>query len=113
MIGDDEITPDYLRHLARDFKTHLEDSADVLEKLQNVGWETCLTTYEIACVKNIPDEEAKAELKNLGLDLDLEYPDDECDCEECVEEREKDGGDRPPVRIEVVEEDEYELGIDP
>ena len=42
--------------------------ADSIEKLINNGWECELHTYEVQCMKDIYEIEAKRELKQLGLE---------------------------------------------
>jgi len=60
--------PQAIREYAYDIYDSLHKVADSIEKLINNGWECELHTYEVQCIKDIYEIEAKRELKQLGLE---------------------------------------------
>ena len=60
--------PQAIREYAYDIYDSLHKVADSIEKLINNGWECELHTYEVQCIKDVYEIEAKRELKQLGLE---------------------------------------------
>jgi len=65
-------TPKMLREKAKELKERLERAAEILEKLKANGWklsEAYGSVYTLDFYKDISEEEAKRELKKMGIDL--------------------------------------------
>lgn len=62
--------PQILREQGKFLKENLEKIANQLEKLKRAGWEYSGGLYNVICYKDISIEEAKKELKELGIDVD-------------------------------------------
>jgi len=66
-------TPKMLREKGAELKERLERAAEILEKLDANGWELAEAygaVYSLDFYKPISVEEAKKELKSLGISLD-------------------------------------------
>jgi len=72
-------TPQMLREKGDELKVRLYGAADVLEKLLKNGWtlaEAYGTLYVLQLYKNVTLEEAREELKKLGIDPEEYYLDE-------------------------------------
>jgi hypothetical protein len=63
---------DQLERLGDELRNRLRESARVLRLLIGKGWSAYGGLYDIDFVKDLPKEDAAAEVKELGLDLDVE-----------------------------------------
>lgn len=72
-----ELTPQDLRDKAKELKERLERLGDVLEKLENNGWEQLGGLYSLMLSKEISKEEAKAELQRIGVLKNVQFDDEE------------------------------------
>jgi hypothetical protein len=70
--GKENFDPEILRKHGKYLKEDLERIADQLEKLRKAGWNYEGGLYDVMCYKDISLEEAKKELKELGIDVDEE-----------------------------------------
>ncbi|MDI6591637.1 MAG: hypothetical protein QME61_01740 [Patescibacteria group bacterium] len=68
--GKENFDPNILREHGKFLKEDLESIADQLEKLKKAGWSYCGGLYDVMCSKDISVEEAKKELKELGIEID-------------------------------------------
>lgn len=68
--GKENFNPNILREHGKYLKEDLEKAADQLEKLKKAGWSYEGGLYDVMCYKDISIEEAKKELKELGIDVD-------------------------------------------
>jgi hypothetical protein len=70
--GKENFDPEILRKHGGDLKEYLSQVADWLKKLKENGWSYYGTLYDVVCSKDIGLEEAKREIKGLGIDIDPE-----------------------------------------
>ena len=73
-------TPKMLREKAAELKERLERAADALEKLDMNGWdleEAYGSIYSLDLYKDVTIDEAKKELKQLGLEYLIENLEEE------------------------------------
>lgn len=70
--GKENFDPEILRKQGNFLKEDLEQTANWLKILRENGWDYYGTLYDVSCSKDISLEEAKAELKRLGIDIDPE-----------------------------------------
>ncbi len=70
--GKENFDPEILRKHGEYLKEDLARIADWLEKLKKAGWSYYGGLYDVMCSKDISLEEAKKELKELGIDIDPE-----------------------------------------
>jgi len=64
-------TPKMLREKAMELKERLERAAEIFEKLEANGWELTEaygSIYSLDFYKDVSEEEAKMELKRIGVD---------------------------------------------
>jgi len=70
--GKENFDPQILIDHGKFLKEDLEQTAKWLKILREAGWSYCGGLYDVMCSKDISLEEAKAELKRLGIDIDPE-----------------------------------------
>lgn len=69
--GQEKIFPSMLREKGVELKERLERAATILETLTKNGWSVYGTLYDLNFSKDVDtEEEAKEELKKLGIDPD-------------------------------------------
>ena len=68
--GKENFDPQILREHGKYLQEDLAAIADQLEKLKKAGWSYSGGLYDVMCSKDISIEEAKKELKELGIDVD-------------------------------------------
>ncbi len=70
--GKENFDPEILVKHGEYLKEDLERTANWLKLLRENGWEYSGGLYDVMCYKDISIEEAKKELKRLGIDVDEE-----------------------------------------
>lgn len=70
--GKENFDPQILIEQGKYLKEDLERTANWLKILRENGWNYYGTLYDVVCSKDISLEEAKAELKRLKIDVNLE-----------------------------------------
>jgi hypothetical protein len=70
--GKENFDPQIRREQGKYVKEDLEAIANQLEKLKKAGWSYSGELYDVMCSKDISIEEAKKELKEMGIDVDEE-----------------------------------------
>lgn len=68
--GKENFDPEILRRHGEYLKEDLAQMAEWLKKLREAGWSYSGGLYDVMCYKDISIEEAKKELKKLGIDVD-------------------------------------------
>jgi len=87
-----EASASELREKGEELRERLHRIAEIVEKLEDAGWERAgATPYDIIFYKDITAEEAEKELRQLGIDPE-EVGLTEIEEEEEEEEVEEDGG---------------------
>jgi len=65
----EEVSASEIREKGEELKERLNRIAEIMEKLQNAGWERAgASLYSISFYKDIAIEDAKEELRQLGID---------------------------------------------
>jgi len=81
--GEEEIYPEMLKEQGNYLKKHLDKVADIVKKLKSAGWDCHGTLYDLDFLNKTikTEEEAKQELKRLGISLKevsiMEFEDEE------------------------------------
>lgn len=70
--GKENFDPQILIDHGKALKEELEQIGNWLKILRENGWDYYGTLYDVVCSKDISLEEAKAELKRLGIEIDPE-----------------------------------------
>lgn len=65
--GSEIVNTDVLREYADSQRVHLYTIADVIDKMETKGWRTCGRLYRVLCSKVCTEDEAVADLEELGL----------------------------------------------
>jgi len=101
----EEVSASEIREKGEELKERLSRIAEIMEKLENAGWERAgASLYSISFYKDIAIEDAKEELRQLGIDLEevglmeIEEEDEEIEdsdflCEEAEEAEDADVGE--------------------
>ena len=100
----EEVSASEIREKGEELRERLNRIAEIMEKLENAGWERAgASLYSISFYKDIAIEDAKEELRQLGIDpeevglMEIEEEDEEIEdadfvCEEAEEAEEADVG---------------------
>jgi len=80
----EEVSAEEIREKGEELKERLNRIAEIMEKLENAGWERAgASLYSISFYKDIAIEDAKEELRQLGIDpeevglMEIEEEDEE------------------------------------
>ncbi len=101
----EEVSASEIREKGEELRERLNRIAEIMEKLENAGWERAgASLYSISFYKDIAIEDAKEELRQLGIDpeevglMEIEEEDEEIEdsdfvCEEAEDAEDADVGE--------------------
>ncbi|MCW3132040.1 MAG: hypothetical protein N2V73_04925 [Candidatus Methanospirare jalkutatii] len=100
----EEVSASEIREKGEELKERLHRIAEIMEKLENAGWERAgASLYSISFYKDIAIEDAKEELRQLGIDpeevglMEIEEEDEEIEDADFVCEDVEDAEDAEEV----------------
>ena len=89
----EEVSASEIREKGEELRERLNRIAEIMEKLENAGWERAgASLYSISFYKDIAIEDAKEELRQLGIDpeevglMEIEEEDEEIEDSDFVSE---------------------------
>ena len=93
----EEVSASEIREKGEELRERLNRIAEIMEKLENAGWERAgASLYSISFYKDIAVEDAKEELRQLGIDpeevglMEIEEEDEEIEDSDFVSEEAED-----------------------
>ncbi len=99
----EKANPEDIKALGEELKERLRRAGEIVEKLEQNGWERNAGMYDITFYKKIKLDEAKEELKKLGISEDEVSLDDFDEEEE--EEGERDEEEQGDKKSEKADEE--------